>query len=180
MSGSFDKQDLRQAGTAAKRVHDHKAKWVYGGRTARAGHTLYDSTLPITRPAKPQTKSWSRRDRTRDAHHNVTLAKIDFRSDVAEALDINTSDSSADDHSDPVVAANIPEVFQGQDDPVGLYGAAGEMLFKDAVDKAVEKFEVKETEKLVKEYEFITRESEISIGYLADEDDFELVDHVSL
>ncbi|KAL4864345.1 hypothetical protein BDV12DRAFT_14891 [Aspergillus spectabilis] len=180
MSGSFDKHDLRKAGTAAKRVHDHKAKWVHGGRAARAS-APFDGSLPITRPAKPQTNSWSRRERVRDANHNFTLAKIDFRTDVQEALDITTSDSSgADDHGDPVIAATVPEVLQEQDDPVGLYEVSGETLFNDVIDKAVEKFEVKETEKLVKEYEFITRESEISIGYLADEDDFELVDHVKL
>lgn len=33
MSGLLDKSDLRQAGTAAKRVHDHKAKWTKGSRS---------------------------------------------------------------------------------------------------------------------------------------------------
>lgn len=55
MSVSFDKPDLRQAGTAAKRVYDKKAKWVHGGRTSRPGVVTLDGILPITRPAKPES-----------------------------------------------------------------------------------------------------------------------------
>ncbi|KAL4994020.1 hypothetical protein BDV10DRAFT_199091 [Aspergillus recurvatus] len=187
MSGSFDNSDLRQAGTAAKRVHDHKAKWVHGGRSARPGAATLNGVLPITRPAKQQSHanerrtSWNRRQRVRDAQHSSTLAKVDFRNDVREALDEAASESSGvEDHGHLAVAATIPEVFHADLGPVDLYEVSGETLFNDVVDKAVEKFEIKETEKLVKEYEFITRDSEVSIGYLADEDEFELVDHVKL
>ncbi|KAL4914416.1 hypothetical protein BDW62DRAFT_144980 [Aspergillus aurantiobrunneus] len=177
---SFDNHDLRQAGTAAKRFHDKKSKWVYGGRSARPGVVPVDGALPITRPAKPQTTSWSKRQRVRDAQHNSTLAKVDFHYDVREALSEGTSDSSGlEDQGDHVLAATIPEVSH-EDGEVPLYEVSGEMLFNDAIDKAVEKFETKETEKLVKEYEVITRESEIAMGYLADEDDFEFVDHGKL
>ncbi|KAL4814973.1 hypothetical protein BDW67DRAFT_80846 [Aspergillus spinulosporus] len=179
MSGSFDNSDLRQAGTAAKRVHDHKAKWVHGGRSARPGTATSNGVLPITRPAKQQSTSWNRRQRVRDAQHSSTLAKVDFRNDVREALDEATSESSGvEDHDVLAVAATIPEVYHAEG-PVDLYEVSGETLFNDVVDKAVEKFEIKETEKLVKEYEFITRDHELSIGYLADEE-FELVDHVKL
>lgn len=99
---------------------------------------------------------------------------------MREALDDATSDSSAvEDRGDLVVSTTIPEVCHGSG-PVDLYEVSGQTLFNDMIDKAVEKFETKETEKLVKEYEFITRESEIATGYLADEDEFELVDHVKL
>lgn len=180
MSGSFDNSDLRQAGTAAKRVHDHKAKWVHGGRSARPGAAAPNGILPITRPAKQQSTSWTRRQRLRDAQHSSTLAKVNFRNDVREALDEATSESSGvEDHEVLAVAATIPEVYQAEG-PVDLYEVSGETLFNAVVDKAVEKFEIKETEKLVKEYEVITRDHELSIGYLADEDEFELVDHVKL
>ncbi|KAL3481460.1 hypothetical protein BJX99DRAFT_165260 [Aspergillus californicus] len=178
MSGSLDTNDLRQAGTAAKRVHDHKAKWSYGGRSARAGSDARLANLPVTRPAKPH-KYWSRRQRVRDAQHHFTTAKTNFRTEVREGFDVSTSDSSGVEHRGPATAPTAPELKQ-EDGEVQLYEVSGEAVFADAIDKAVEKFEVKETEKLVKEYEFISRESEISIGYLADEDDFEFVDHVQL
>lgn len=124
--------------------------------------------------------SWTRRQRLRDAQHSSTLAKVNFRNDVREALDEATSESSGlEGHEVLAVAATIPEVYQAEG-PVDLYEVSGETLFNAVVDKAVEKFEIKETEKLVKEYEVITRDHELSIGYLADEDEFELVDHVKL
>lgn len=197
MSLSFDKPDLRQAGTAAKRVYDKKAKWVHGGRTSRPGVITLDGVLPITRPAKQESQvypvggiadagadcnrtSWNKRQRERDAQRGSTTRKIDFHNDVREALDDATSDSSTvEDRGDPVVATTVAEVCHG-DGPADPYEVSGQTLFNDMIDKAVEKFETKETEKLVKEYEFITRESEIATGYLADEDEFELVDHVKL
>ncbi|KAL4949532.1 hypothetical protein BDW69DRAFT_72892 [Aspergillus filifer] len=180
MSGSFDNSDLRQAGTAAKRVHNQKAKWVHGGRSARSGGEHFDASgLPVSRPAKPYSNAWVRKYRTREFQHNSTLAKANFRKDVQEALGEGTSDSSASESTDVAVATTVPEVYR-EDGPVNLYESTGETVFNDVIDKAVEKFETKETEKIVKEYEFITRESEVSIGYLADEDDFEFVDHVKL
>ncbi|KAL4940172.1 hypothetical protein BDV06DRAFT_24722 [Aspergillus oleicola] len=180
MSGSFDNSDLRQAGTAAKRVHNQKAKWVHGGRSARSGCELLNTNgLTAARPAKQYSNSWTRRHRAREFQHNSTLAKVNFRNDVQEALGEGTSDSSAGEGANVAVVTTVPEVYR-EDGPASLYEATGETVFNDMIDKAVEKFETKETEKIVKEYEFITRESEVSIGYLADEDDFEFVDHVKL
>jgi hypothetical protein len=122
----------------------------------------------------------NRRERTRDTQHTVTAAKIDLRHDVREALDAGTSDSSgAEDHTNPAADATVIGDYPNET-VAHPYEVTGETIFKDMVDKAVEKFEIKETEKLVKEYEFITRESELSIGYLADDDDFELVDRYQL
>ncbi|KAL2868943.1 uncharacterized protein BJX67DRAFT_30007 [Aspergillus lucknowensis] len=181
MSGSFDTHDLRQAGTAAKRAYNHKAKWRHGGRTANI--RFNSPTDPITRPAKPPVyvKLWTRIDRECDTNEKLGQAKIDLRSDVREALESGSSDnSSVEDRGERVGAPIIADDSQVEDGVTHLYEVSGETMFRNVVDKAIERFETKETEKLAKEYEFITRESEISIGYLADEDDFELVDHVQL
>ncbi|KKK14719.1 hypothetical protein P175DRAFT_0533334 [Aspergillus ochraceoroseus IBT 24754] len=182
MAQSTPSHDLRQAGTAAKRTYNHKAKWAHGGRTARSSNDPLAGAAPITRPAKPLfTHSAIRHERTRSTNHLSSAAKFDLRKDVREALDLGPSDSSGVEDCDDISATvRIVDDFQGEDCAVHLYEASGQMIFKDVVNKAVEKFETKETEKLVKEYEIITHESEMAMGYLADEDDFELVDHIHL
>jgi hypothetical protein len=53
-----------------------------------------------------------------------------------------------------------------------------------AVTKAVQRYENKVTEKLVKEYELVDNGRDLADGYTADADadgdDFEMVDHTSL
>ncbi|KAE8353095.1 hypothetical protein BDV28DRAFT_114744 [Aspergillus coremiiformis] len=175
-----DSNDLRHNGTAAKRVHNHKSKWAYGGRTAFPHHDVSISD-PVTRPAMPQTHSLKytrllQLDRKAKSNQVSTAAKFTLRHDIREALDSGPSDSSAtEDVDEPSTAPDVLGNLPG-DDSVKSYEVSGQTIFSDAITKAVERFETQETEKLVKEYEIITREGEIATGYLAD-DDFELVDH---
>ncbi|THC88020.1 hypothetical protein EYZ11_012529 [Aspergillus tanneri] len=105
-------------------------------------------------------------------------AKIALRNDIWETLNSGPSDSSAGEGVDnltsaPTVAAVHEDDTGGKVEP---YDVAGQMILPVAVNKAVERFEMQEAEKLVKEYEMVPYEQKAAPGYLAD-DDFELVDH---
>jgi len=88
-----------------------------------------------------------------------------------------TSDSSAEEDVKEASAAPEPDAgitysFDAERGP-----AKGSQILSMALAKAVEKYEVRATEKLVKEeYEVVGQEKEeLHDGYVADEDDFELV-----
>ena len=87
------------------------------------------------------------------------------------------SDSSAEEDVREASAAPEPdaEILYSFDAPRGP--AEGGHILSMALAKAVEQFETKETEKLVKnEYEVVGKEKEDSHdGYVADEDDFQLI-----
>ena len=91
--------------------------------------------------------------------------------------DINTSDSSAEEDVKEASAAPEPDagITYSFDAPQGP--GKGSQILSLAIAKAVEKYEVKVTEKLVKdEYEIVGKEHEVAnAGYIADEDDFELL-----
>ncbi|OXV07587.1 hypothetical protein Egran_04650 [Elaphomyces granulatus] len=165
--------DLRRNGKEAKRDHDHRAKWALGAREkAPAGNGS-----PV-RPQNPTGSSVLRRYVQGNINRLEREAKFVLRHDVDEILTQGVSDSSADETAS-VTQADEP-TRSLEDDALFSFEASGNGIFSSAVSKAVEKFETKETEKLVKEYEFVFEEDDPSIGYVADEDDFEIVGHVEL
>lgn len=91
--------------------------------------------------------------------------------------EIVSSDSSADDEIKDASTAPEPDadIAYSFDAPRGP--TQGSQLLSIALQQAVEKYEIKATEKLVKEeYEVVGNDKEIDHkGYTADEDDFELV-----
>ncbi|CAK41957.1 hypothetical protein CBS63078_7766 [Aspergillus niger] len=178
--------DIRRAGVEAKRAHDHKAKWAYGSRSTlpRYNQDVHSHVLHKARPRMPATHYTTltrhmRFQRKAETNHQLSDAKIALRADVREALDSGTSDSSSDDIDDPAAAEKIIDDAEGKD-TLPDYDVAGHTILSDAVSKAVEKFETKETERIVKEYEMISYEGENALGYMADDDDFELVDRIKL
>jgi hypothetical protein len=89
---------------------------------------------------------------------------------------MHPSDSSADEDIREASAAPEPDAditysYDAQRGP-----GRGSQILSMALAQAVEKFETKETEKLIKnEYEVVGKESEQADGYTADDDDFELI-----
>jgi hypothetical protein len=145
-------------------------------------HALYEVGITAFSQSRRKSKQpRSTRAVKRDNQANINRLSRDattaFRYDVNEILDKGASDSSADEAiCEPSAANTQPELLE-QD--VLSYDASGNNILSAAVSKAVEKFETKETEKLVKEYEFVFEEREPSTGYVAD-DDFEMVSHIGL
>ena len=92
-------------------------------------------------------------------------------------VDDMTSDSSAEEDVREASAAPEPDagVTYSFDAPRGP--ALGSEILNMAINKAVERFENKETEKLIKsEYEVVGKDTDIGQeGYIADDDDYELV-----
>lgn len=100
-------------------------------------------------------------------HANYT----DFRHDVKEALG---SDSSSDE---TIVAHESAAPDASAVDDIPAYAISGNTILASAVSKAEVKYENKVTEKLAKEYEFVSHEDDNATGYVADVDDFEIIDH---
>ena len=105
------------------------------------------------------------------------VAKISRKHETRFDNDTCTSDSSTEEDVKEASAAPEPDAgyTYSYDAPRGP--GKGSQVFGIALAKAVEKFETKATEKLIKEeYEVVGSEKEEThAGYTADDDDFELV-----
>lgn len=147
-----------------KRELNHRHKWALGEAFATPGH-------PGRRPASALLSA-TRRERM-DAHGASSKRRHGLDLDA----DIFVSDSSTDEDVKDASAAPEPDadILYSYDAPRGP--SQGGQILSMALAKAVEKFETKETEKLVKnEYEVVEGEKEDhQEGYVADEDDFEWV-----
>ena len=113
------------------------------------------------------------RDRNKAAHANHVSRKYSVRVDAENTA----SDSSAEEDVKEASAAPVPDAAVTYSFDAARGPGHGSEILTLAINKAVERFEIKATEKLVKdEYEVIGKESEAEhAGYATDEDDFELV-----
>ncbi|MCJ1405486.1 hypothetical protein MMC11_008714 [Xylographa trunciseda] len=149
-----------------KRDLDQKHKWALGEVEGVRGYP------GKCRPGKPVTQK-VRRAIQRQAYGNNISRKHSGQLDA----DNNNSDSSAEEDVKEASAAPVPDagITYSFDAPRGP-GKGSEILTM-AINKAVERFETKVTEKLVKdEYEVVAKEAEPSHDdYTAEDDDFELI-----
>jgi hypothetical protein len=124
----------------------------------------------------------NRRHRAAKRSVNLTpnrLGRADqfsLRKDTHEALEDLHSDSSIGEPN----AVSKAALSLVEEDPMCSYDVTGNEIFHAAVSHAVELFEVKETEKIVKTYEFVQPEDEEHLGYVADDDEFEIVSHADI
>jgi hypothetical protein len=112
----------------------------------------------------------------------MTVARKVFRNEVLDT-GIGSSDSSAgEEDAREASAAPVPdaEIMYSYDATHGP--GRGTDVLSHAVTKAVQRYENKVTEKLVKEYDFVDAGKDVGDGYAADadEDDFEMIHHASL
>lgn len=112
-----------------------------------------------------------------EADPAAVIAKITRKHNSRFDVDTSNSDSSAEEDVQEGSAAPEPDAGISYSFDA-LHGPSeGGHILSVALAKAVEKYEIKATEKLVKEeYEIVRKETDESHdGYNADEDDFELV-----
>jgi hypothetical protein len=114
-----------------------------------------------------------RREQGYNLKRAQNATRVGFHFDVKEAL---TSDSSFEE---PLHESVAPKAV-AEDDAVSSFDASGQTVLSAAVLNAVNKYENKVTEKLAKEYEFVAKDDEPATGYVADEDDFEVIGHVEI
>lgn len=119
----------------------------------------------------------SRREVEFQVNKAAQIARISRQHDSRLDSDTGVSDSSAEEDVKEASAAPVPDAGITYSFDAARGPGRGSQILGMALAKAVEKFETKQTEKLVKEeYEVVGKESEDGNGgYVADEDDFMLV-----
>jgi hypothetical protein len=113
------------------------------------------------------------------------LARKALRNEVVEGTNgpvAGVSDSSGEEEIFDASTAPVPDVdvmysFDAYSGP-----ARGSDVLSQAINKAVQRYENKETEKLVKEYDLVEDGRDCGEGYAADadEDDFDFINDADL
>ena len=106
------------------------------------------------------------------------IVKIARKHDARFDRDFSTSDSSAEEDLKEASAAPIPDAGYTYSYDAARGPSKGSQILGLALAQAVDKFEIKATEKLIKdEYEIVgkDKDDDTPAGYTADDDDFELV-----
>lgn len=156
---SFSTGDLRSAAVDYQRDSDQKHKWAAGEvwSVARGSPSRPEG---LRRPLHPQQKVNAAVRRC----NGKSIAQVEHRANMARKYDVldeqNITDSSDDDIAEASAAPEPDaEITYSYDAPRGP--GQGSQILSLALAKAVERYEVKETERLVKEeYEVVRPEDE--------------------
>ncbi|KAL9107296.1 MAG: hypothetical protein Q9227_007748 [Pyrenula ochraceoflavens] len=179
--------DLRSNSREARRDRAQKAKWSHGGRPGsgkNCPHSNFENCNCHARPVLSALNGhnhWSRREKDHNSGKLVKNDKLAMRAELTDDVSYTNSDSSAGEEVKDVSAAPEPDadVMYSYDAKKGP--GAGSQILSQAINQAVERFENKETEDMVKkEYDVIDgyeneKEKEVA-GYDADDDDFEVIE----
>ena len=121
----------------------------------------------------PSSPSYAKHEFEFQQNKAVHMAKMSRKLDPV----FDTSDSSSSEEVTEASAAPEPDAGYTYSFDAARGPSKGSQILGMALARAVDKFETKATEKLVKEeYEVVAKENdEAHTGYAADEDDFELI-----
>ena len=121
----------------------------------------------------PSSPSYTRQEIEFQQNKAIHMAKMSRKRDPV----FDTSDSSSSEEVTEASAAPEPDAGYTYSFDAARGPSRGSQILGLALAKAVDKFETKATEKLVKdEYEVVAKENDDAhTGYAADEDDFELI-----
>lgn len=190
--------DLRSAAKEYQRDRNHNAKWARGFAAApgkRCEHVdhPFDGGACTECAARPEHRDENRRmgRHFSDLKHKwnkkstgqkTTIARKVFRNEVLDTGTSSSDSSAGEEDAKDASAAPVPdaEVMYSYDATHGP--GRGTDVLSNAITQAVQRYETKVTEKLVKEYDFIDAGKDVGDGYAADadEDDFEMVDLANL
>ncbi|KAI9848606.1 MAG: hypothetical protein M1837_007275 [Sclerophora amabilis] len=183
---SLSTHDLRSAAVEYKRDKDHTAKWSLGEDSQSPGRRAQShSGRPVQ--SRQKVNAAIRRvngvDIARSSHKASTARRHEIVAGQtsADSSDRSDSDSIAEDKlSEGPATAPDADITYSFDAPRGP--GRGSQILGMALAKAVEKFEGRETDKLIQEqYEVIGHESSAGgdgarkDALVPDEDDFELI-----
>jgi len=158
---AFSTSDLRSTAQGNKRATASKYKWQFG-----ASEGLVSRGPNNPRPFRPCETAYTARRRKTKAAVAYSAAKVACRRDRLDDTTVSDDSSSSNSDFDEGTPSPPPDagVMYSFDAPCGP--SHGSHILNVALAKAVERFEEKETAKLVKnEYEILDSEGE-SVGLM--------------
>ena len=190
---SIPTNDLRADSKDYLRENEHKAKWGSTDGPVR-GCRHKDWDVDVCDQCNPRPPQRGARQYGRHASHKmtnefkgVTKKKVFARKAIGNEIEAATdapvagiSDTSSDESVNDAGAATVPdaEVMYSFDAKRGP--THGSDILGAALNQAVERFENKQTEKLVQEYDVIDDVVDTGNDADVDEDGFEIVDYANL